>query len=116
LQKKALCCLKVSEAANPVTQHHIPEDLIPQQHHSDNPKSPHFLKDKLTKQYTYHSKALICWNWCVTLAAIFWQHECRITKHCTDYAVSSSPGRFHTNTLSLLDYIYVLSWWCHHIL
>jgi len=30
-KKKALCCLEVSEAANPVTQHHIPEDL--KKHH-----------------------------------------------------------------------------------
>jgi hypothetical protein len=33
-KKKALRCLEVSEAANPVTQHHIPEEL--KKRHSDN--------------------------------------------------------------------------------
>jgi hypothetical protein len=101
---KVLHCIEAPEATNPVTLHHSPEDLNPQKYHHENLKSPiiSLLKDNGTRKYTCHSKAQVYFE-------LMYDADCHLlaawTVYCTDYAAYTGSGRFHINTVSLLNWI-----------
>lgn len=107
LEMKALCCLEASETINPLTEHHVSEDLNPQKHWCGNLiySIIFLLKDNGTKNYTCHSEAEVYCRSVSDVTASCWQNGCTITKHCTKYAACTGCGRFHMNTANLSNWI-----------